>query len=1022
MKFLLMFSRLAWRIIPMFVLGAGLWGREAQAARGRPQLNGAGTTFVADNGNLLRGPILGSNLSQGASVTNYGFNALHMYAESAGGGYAAGSQSNQVDAAVAMTRTNGLYLIITLGGGGASNTNFIYDFWNFYAGRYANETHVIYEIQNEVTHSAPSSAVIINVETNAYNIIRSKAPNTPVLFFSYVAMENGSAALQDINALGPGIDWTKAAIAFHGYGSGGAKTIQASLKTIIGAGYPCFQTEFYRWPWGTGNFPLGANESMYQDTTETGLYERMGVSWLSFMVYSAWTNDVRYRGPITNGGVLWTPDYGSWPAGSRSTYGNGGDPWFTTNLSSTIRIQAENYDAGGQGIAYNDTTSGNTGGAYRSDDVDIESTSDTGGGYDVGWIVAGEWLEYTTWIYEAGYYDIKLRVASAQPTSQLDISFYGTNVSTVTFPGTGGYQTWRTVTNTVFLTPGQQILRLTALTSTFNLNWIELSATPAATGGPLADGTYKIINAKSGLAMEVAGAATTNGAPLDQYTYVSGNHQNWNFTHLGGSQYLLKNVLSGKAIDEASYTALSGDYIQQYTVSGSVGALNQRWIFIPTDSSHYKILNANSGLALEITSAATTNQAIVDQSEYTGDLSQQWLVAAPNATVPPPAPFGLNAMAYSYNAIGLSWPASLGATGYNVKRADTSGGPYTVIATNWVTTNYTDAGLSGITTYFYVVSATNADGESPDSVEANATTQPTGTVIVDDTDPVHVAITGDWTSSTSVAGYYGIDYLHDGNTGSTGGKSVRFSPELPATASYQVYMNWTTGATRANNAPVDVNYAGGSTPLSVNQRIGGVWQLLGTFNFNAGTTGNVLIRNDGANGYVIADAVKFVQLPPPQPNGLMATPGDGQVVLNWGDVTGATSYNVKRMMVNGGAYTNIASPVTAGYTDTTVANGTNYSYVVSAVNVAVEGADSLPASAIPTSLSSVPLTTTINGSELILSWPSDHTGWHLQSQTNPLVSGLGTNWVDVANTTTGNSSTNQLNRLDAAVFYRLKYP
>jgi hypothetical protein len=485
---------------------------------------------------------------------------------------------------------------------------------------------------------------------------------------------------------------------------------------------------------------------------------------------------------------------------------------------------------------------------------------------------------------------------------------------------------------------------------------------------------------------------------------------------------LLKNVLSGKAIDEASYTALSGDYIQQYTVSGSVGALNQRWIFIPTDSSHYKILNANSGLALEITSAATTNQAIVDQSEYTGDLSQQWLVAAPNATVPPPAPFGLNAMAYSYNAIGLSWPASLGATGYNVKRADTSGGPYTVIATNWVTTNYTDAGLSGITTYFYVVSATNADGESPDSVEANATTQPTGTVIVDDTDPVHVAITGDWTSSTSVAGYYGIDYLHDGNTGSTGGKSVRFSPELPATASYQVYMNWTTGATRANNAPVDVNYAGGSTPLSVNQRIGGVWQLLGTFNFNAGTTGNVLIRNDGANGYVIADAVKFVQLPPPQPNGLMATPGDGQVVLNWGDVTGATSYNVKRMMVNGGAYTNIASPVTAGYTDTTVANGTNYSYVVSAVNVAVEGADSLPASAIPTSLSSVPLTTTINGSELILSWPSDHTGWHLQSQTNPLVSGLGTNWVDVANTTTGNSSTNQLNRLDAAVFYRLKYP
>src|SRR5690242_6209364 len=199
------FPRSEWKVILLLVLVAGFWCRDAQAARSRPHLNASGTTFVADNGNLLRGPILGSNLSQGTSVTNYGCNALHYYAEWAGGGYAAGSLSNQVDAAVAMARTNGLYLILTIGGGGISDTNFIYAFWNFYAGRYANETHVIYEIQNEVNHNAPSSTSVINVETNAYNIIRSKAPNTPVLFFSYVAMENGSAVLQDINALGPGV-------------------------------------------------------------------------------------------------------------------------------------------------------------------------------------------------------------------------------------------------------------------------------------------------------------------------------------------------------------------------------------------------------------------------------------------------------------------------------------------------------------------------------------------------------------------------------------------------------------------------------------------------------------------------------------------------------------------------------------------------------------------------------------------------------------------------------------------------
>jgi hypothetical protein len=52
-------------------------------------------------------------------------------------------------------------------------------------------------------------------------------------------------------------------------------------------------------------------------------------------------------------------------------------------------IQAENFDNGGEGIAYHDTSAGNTGGAYRTDNVDIETTGDTGGGYDIGWTDVG---------------------------------------------------------------------------------------------------------------------------------------------------------------------------------------------------------------------------------------------------------------------------------------------------------------------------------------------------------------------------------------------------------------------------------------------------------------------------------------------------------------------------------------------------------------------------------------------------------------------------------------------------------
>ncbi len=69
----------------------------------------------------------------------------------------------------------------------------------------------------------------------------------------------------------------------------------------------------------------------------------------------------------------------------------------------------------------------------------------------------------------------------------------------------------------------------------------------------------------------------------------------------------------------------------------------------------------------------------------------------------------------------LTWTAATGATGYSVQRSTTSGGPYTTIKTNVVGTGTTDTGLTNGTAYFYVVSATNAEGEGASSNEASAT-------------------------------------------------------------------------------------------------------------------------------------------------------------------------------------------------------------------------------------------------------------------------------------------------------------
>jgi Lytic polysaccharide mono-oxygenase, cellulose-degrading/N-acetylglucosamine binding protein domain 2/Fibronectin type III domain len=85
----------------------------------------------------------------------------------------------------------------------------------------------------------------------------------------------------------------------------------------------------------------------------------------------------------------------------------------------------------------------------------------------------------------------------------------------------------------------------------------------------------------------------------------------------------------------------------------------------------------------------------------------------------PPAPTGVAASAGNAQAV-ISWNAVSGATGYNVKRSLTSGGPYSNVQTNVTGTTFTNTGLTNGTTYFYVVTAVNASGESPISNQASA--------------------------------------------------------------------------------------------------------------------------------------------------------------------------------------------------------------------------------------------------------------------------------------------------------------
>jgi len=158
----------------------------------------------------------------------------------------------------------------------------------------------------------------------------------------------------------------------------------------------------------------------------------------------------------------------------------GGTPW---SLPGTV--QAEDFDNGTAGVAYNDHTAGNAGGAYRSTDVDIQSG---GGGYTVGWVSAGEWLRYTVDVTAAGEYTLTARVASAGGGGTFNVEFNGQDkTGSMRVPNTGGWQSYQEVTANVWLDAGQQQMRLTFLSngstgSVGNFDLVRLTAggTPTA--------------------------------------------------------------------------------------------------------------------------------------------------------------------------------------------------------------------------------------------------------------------------------------------------------------------------------------------------------------------------------------------------------------------------------------------------------------------------------------------------------------------------------------------------------------
>lgn len=278
--------------------------------------------------------------------------------------------------------------------------------------------------------------------------------------------------------------------------------------------------------------------------------------------------------------------------------------------------------------------------------------------------------------------------------------------------------------------------------------------------------------------------------------------------------------------------------------------------------------------------------------------------AAANAV--PLAPANLVATAGNAQA-SLTWSASSGATSYNVKRSATSGGPYTQLAAN-TSPSYTDSTVSNGVTYFYVVAAVDSAGESADSASASVTPDPT------------IATPAVPTGFAAVAGNAQASLTWSASSGATG---------------YHVKRATTSGGPYTQiAAPTSTSYTDTSLTNGT-----AYYYVVSAFD-TAGESAN--------SAQVSAQPVVPAVVIPATPAGLAATADNAQASLTWSASSGATSYHVKRATTSGGPYTQVGAPTSTSYTDTSLANGTTYYYVVSALDSAGESANSSQASATPT--------------------------------------------------------------------------
>lgn len=259
----------------------------ASPARGRVQIRQNGVR--TDRNTVLRGACLmiggaywrstinSQNMAYWKAAHDLGLNALRLDVKLSDAGRNISQQLPLIDKAVDLAQQNNMYIMILNSvQPGRYNLGELKTFWGVVAERYRNRTHVIYEMTNEPVAWWPHdySAKAMNDLKSVYNIMRTRAPATHIVLFTFPNFipDSGTSIVAKI-AMMSGIDYTKTSVGFHHYCGGksyNAAVYEATVRYVRNY-YPVLMTETSYW--------LEAENLVVKDGLQSD--ERLGIGWFS---------------------------------------------------------------------------------------------------------------------------------------------------------------------------------------------------------------------------------------------------------------------------------------------------------------------------------------------------------------------------------------------------------------------------------------------------------------------------------------------------------------------------------------------------------------------------------------------------------------------------------------------------------------------------------------------------------------------------------------------------------------------